>query len=54
MSLSYINLSSAIPLGKRHFFPANRFWENRKSLFIAEPRSDFKRCYDLRISENHK
>ena len=30
-----------IPRDKRHFYPANRFWKNRKSLFIAEPRSDF-------------
>ena len=27
------------------FYPANQFWENRKFLFIAEPRSDFKCCF---------
>ena len=51
--LSYLNVSSVIPWGQRHFYPANRFWENRKSLFIAEPRSDFNRCYEQQISENH-
>ena len=52
---SYLNVSSVIPRGKRHFYPANldRFWENRNSLFIAEPRSDFNSCYEQRISENH-
>ena len=35
------------------FYPANGFWENRKSLFIAEPCSDFNPCYEQRISENH-
>ena len=54
--LSYLKVSGVIPRGKRHFYPANPFWENwenRKSLFIAEPRSDFNRCYEQRISENH-
>ena len=51
--LSYLNVSSLIPRGKRHFYPANWFWKNRKSLFIAEPRSDFNRCYEQRMSENH-
>ena len=51
--LSYLNVSSVIPRGKRHFYPANRFWEKCKSLFIAEPRSNFNRCYEQRISENH-
>ena len=49
--LSYLNLSSVIHRGKLHFYPANRFWENRKSLFIAEPRSDFNCCYEQRTSE---
>ena len=48
--LSYLNLSSVIPRGI--FYQANRFWENRKS-FIAEPHSDFNRCYEHWISENH-
>ena len=39
--LSCLNLSGVIPRGKHHFYPANGFSENRKSLFIAEPRSDF-------------
>ena len=30
--LRYLNVSSVIPQGKRHFYPANWFWENRKSL----------------------
>ena len=51
--LSYLNVSSVIPPGKYHFYPANRFWENRKSLFKAEPHSDFNRCYEQQISENH-
>ena len=51
--LSYLNVSSVNPRGKRHFYPAYQFWENRKSLFIAEPRSDFNRCYEQRILENH-
>ena len=51
--LSYLNVFSVIPHGKRHFYLANGFWENRKSLFIAEPRSDFNRCYEQRISEKH-
>ena len=51
--LSYLNVSSVIPRDKRHFYPANRFWKNRKSLFIAEPRSDFNSCYEQRMSENH-
>ena len=49
--LSYLNVSSVIPRDKRHFYPANPFWKNRKSLFIAEPRSDFNRCYEQRMSE---
>ena len=52
-ALIYLNDSSVIPQGKRHFYPANWFWENRKSLFIAEPRSDFNRCYEQPISEKH-
>ena len=52
--LSYSNVSSVIPRGKHHFNPAIDFGKNRKSLFIAEPRSDFNRCYEQRISENHK
>ena len=40
-----------IPRGKRHLYPANGFCENRKSLFIAEPCSDFNRCYEQRISK---
>ena len=51
--LCYLNLSSVIPRGKRHFYPANGFWENRKSLFIAEPRSDFNCCYEQLTSEKH-
>ena len=51
--LSYLNVSSVIPQGKHHFYPANRFWETRKSLFIAKPRSDFNRCYEQRILENN-
>ena len=38
------------------FYPAaikSLVWENHKSLFIAEPRSDFNRCHEQRISENH-
>ena len=35
---SYLNVSSVTPQGKHHFYPINRFWKNRKSLFIAEPR----------------
>ena len=35
------------------FYPANGFWENRKTLFIAEPRPDFNRCYEQWISEKH-
>ena len=38
--LSYLNVSSVIPRQTLIFYPANGFWENRKSLFIAEPRSD--------------
>ena len=45
--------SSVIPRDKRHFYPANRFWKNCKSLFIAEPRSDFNRCYEKQMSVNH-
>ena len=51
--LSYLNVSSVIPRDERHFYPANRFRKNRNSLFIAEPRSDFDRCYEQRMSENH-
>ena len=51
--LSYLNVSSVIPREKRHFNPANRFWKNRTSLFIAEPRSDFNCCYEQRMSEKH-
>ena len=51
--LSYLNLSSVIPRDKRHFYPANGFWENCKSLFIAEPCSDFNCCYEQRASEKH-
>ena len=51
--LSYLNVSSVIPQGKRHFSLRNGFGENSKSLFIAEPLSDFNRCYEQRISENH-
>ena len=29
--LSYLNVSSVIRQGKHHFYPANRFWENRNS-----------------------
>ena len=49
--LSYLNVSSVIPPCKHHFYPANLFWENRKSLFIIEPRSDFNRCYEQQTSE---
>ena len=35
------------------FYLANGFWENRKSLFIAEPRSDFNCGYEQQISEKH-
>ena len=49
----YLNVTSVILKDKRHFYPANPFWKNRKSLFIAEPRSDFNRCYEQRMSENH-
>ena len=48
--LSYLNVSSVIPRDKSHFYPANRFWKNRKSLLIAEPGSDFKEQQKL---ENH-
>ena len=51
--LSYLSVSSVIPRDKRHFYPANRFWKNCKLLFIAEPRSDFNRCYEQRMWENH-
>ena len=34
-------------------YPANQFWENPKSLFIAESRSDFNPCYEQPISENN-
>ena len=51
--LSYLNVSSVIPQDKRHFYPAYPFWKKRKSLFIAVPRSDFNRCYEQRMSENH-
>ena len=50
--LSYLIVSSLIPRGKRHFYPANGFWENRKSLFIAEPCSDLNRCYEQLLLEN--
>ena len=46
--LNYLNISSVIPRGKRQFYPANWFWENHKSLFIAEPCSDFNRCFGKR------
>ena len=42
--LSYLNVSSVISRGNAIFYPANLLWENSKSLFIAEPRSDFNRC----------
>ena len=51
--LNYLKVSSVIPRDIRHFLSANPFWKNRKSLFIAEPRSDFNRCYEQRMSENH-
>ena len=51
--ISYLNVSSVIPRDKRHLYPANRFWKNRKSLFIAEPHSDSNRCYEQLMSENH-
>ena len=47
--LSYLNLSSVIPRGKRHFFTQ----QIRKSLFIAEPCSDFNCCYEQQTSEKH-
>ena len=52
---SYLNVSSVILRGKQHFYPANWFWfwENRQSLFRAEPRSDFNRCYGQHVSKNH-
>ena len=50
---SYLNVPSAIPRGKCHFLPSKRIWENLKSLFIAEPRSEYNRCYEQRISEKH-
>ena len=34
-------------------YPENRFWENRKTLILAEPRSDFNCCYEQRILESH-
>ena len=49
--LSYLNVSSVIPRGKHHFYPANWFWENRKSLLIVEPCSDFNGCYEQLTSE---
>ena len=49
----YLNVSSVIPRGKHHFYLANGFWEKRKSLFIAEPCSDFNLCYEQWISEKH-
>ena len=49
--LSYWNVSSVIPWEKHHFYPANGVWKNRKSLFIAESRSDFNRCYEQRIGK---
>ena len=52
---SYLNVSSVSLQGNRHFFyTANQFWENGKTLFIAEPRSDFNSCYKQQNSENHK
>ena len=29
------------------------FGKYRKSLFTAEPHSDFNRCYEQQMSENH-
>ena len=49
--LSYSNVYSVIPRDKHHFYPANAFWKKRKSLFIAEPRSDFNRRYEQWMSE---
>ena len=46
--LSYLNASRQTP-----FLPSKLILENRKSLFIAEPRSDFNRSYEQQISENH-
>ena len=40
-----------IPRGRHHFYPANRFWENRKSLFIAGPRSEFQ---PLLLTTDHR
>ena len=50
--LSYLNLSSVISRCKHHFYPANGFWENRKPIFIAEPRSEFNCCYEQRTSKS--
>ena len=47
--LSYLNVSSVIPQANA----INPFWENSNSLFTAEPQSDYNRCYEQRISENH-
>ena len=53
IKLLTVNVSSVIPRDKRHFYPANPFWKNRKALFIAEPHSDFNCSYEQRMSENH-
>ena len=50
---SYLNVSSVIPRGKCHFYQANGICEDHKSL-LAEPRSDFNRCYEQWISEKRK
>ena len=49
--LSYSNVSSVVPQGKRHFTQQIDFWKNCKSLLIAEPGSDFNLCYEQQISD---
>ena len=51
--LSCLNVSSVIPQDRHHFYPTIQFLENCKSLFTAEPRFDFNRPYEQRITENH-
>ena len=41
LELTYCDSSRQTPF----FYPANLFWENRKSLFKAEPHSDFNQCF---------
>ena len=51
--LSYLNVSSVFPGGKRHFLPCKCILRNHKSFFKGEPSSDFNRCYEQRILEKY-